>query len=66
MSKQQSDSRQLKMVFSDDEGLWELLPEKNRVRCRVLLVRLLSEVVRGEDAKEEESDDEREDTTGAP
>ena len=64
MSNEGSESRQLTIVFAD-ERLWKQLPEKNRRRCRVLLTQLLSEVVRGEEAEEHESDDEREDPTGA-
>lgn len=65
MSKQRSHSRQLTIVFTE-AGLWEQLPEKNRHQCRALLVELLSEVVGGAETEEQESDDEREDSTGTP
>jgi hypothetical protein len=65
MSRQRSQSRQLTIVFTEAD-LWEKLPEKNRQQCRALLVELLSEVVRGEEIEDEESDDEREDSTGTP
>ena len=65
MSRQRSHSRQLTIVFTE-AGLWEQLPEKNRQQCRALLAQLLSEIVRGAETEDQESDDEREDSTGTP
>ena len=57
MSSERSRSRQLTIVFTD-ERLWMQLPEENRRRCQALLVQLLSEVVRDDEAQERRSRDE--------
>lgn len=65
MSKERRrSSHQLTMVFADT-GLWEQIPEKNRLRCRTLLTQLFDEVIRGEQ-ETKRSDDGREDSTTAP
>ena len=64
MLRKQTHGRQKKFVFVDGR-LWEQLPEKNRLRCRELLIRLLSEVVYEQEAREE-SEDEREGNTRTP
>ena len=62
--KRKRSSHQLTMVFADT-GLWEQIPEKNRLRCRTLLTQLFDEVIRGEQ-ETKRSDDGREDSTTAP
>ncbi len=43
-SEQKRDCRQQRLAFGK-KGLWEKLPDPNRVRCRELIVELLRAVV---------------------
>ena len=56
--------RQGEFQLSDD-ALWKQVPQKERRRCVELLARLLGVIVQRE-IGEEETDDGRQDHTGAP